>query len=345
MRTGEAGRRQLRRSIAGLWALGAVAVVSWASPASAAVASTSAAEQDRGPELTVPRSELKAAFSCPTDPTAATKTPIMFVSGTASTGSQGYALMQGAFERFGHPVCHVTFPDLTTADIQVSVQYLVYGLRREYELAGRKVAIYGISQGGLISRFALTYWPDLRRKVGDLFSAAGTQHGTDIDFGGCAGGCAPAIWQQLEGSRLLRALNAQPDETPGGVSYTTVRTEMDELVQPQTGKHPTSSLAGARNIRIQKVCPGRVTGHLGAIVNSVSFAAFTDAVGRRGRGIEGAARTSRLPAGVCDQPYAEGLVEAQVEALIAAAGGGLASVLDLVPEVGREPRVRAVFKR
>ncbi len=123
----------------------------------------------------------------------------MFVSGTASTGAQGYCAAAGSVRATsGIPVCHVTFPDLTTADIQVSAEYLVYGLRREYKLAGRKVAIYGISQGGLISRFALTYWPDLRRKVGDLFSAAGTQHGTDIDFGGCAGGCAPAIWQQLE---------------------------------------------------------------------------------------------------------------------------------------------------
>lgn len=324
----------------GACALIAVAIWSWTSPASAAPAS-----HGRGPELTVPRSELEAAFECPQDPAAGSKTPIMFVSGTASTGAQGYSLLQGAFERYGHPVCYVTFPDLTTADIQVSVQYLVYGLRQEYALAGRKVAIYGISQGGLISRFALTYWPDLRDKVGDLFSAAGTQHGTDIDFGGCGSGCAPAIWQQVAGSDLLRALNSQPDETPGRVSYTTVRTRMDELVQPQGGPHPTSSLDGARNILIQKVCPGRVTGHLGAIVNSVSFAAFTDAVARRGKGIEGAAKTSRIPARVCDTPYADGLVEAQVEALIAVAGSGLAAILDLVPEVDSEPRVRAVFKR
>ena len=60
-------------------------------------------------------------------------------------------------ERYGHPVCYVDFPDFTTADIQVSVQYLVYGLRREFRMAGCKVAVFGISQGGLLPRFALTY--------------------------------------------------------------------------------------------------------------------------------------------------------------------------------------------
>ena len=234
---------------------------------------------------------------------------------------------------------------MTTADIQLSVQYLVHGIRREYRLSDRKVAVYGISQGGLISRFALTYWPDLRRKVGDLFSAAGTQHGTNIDFGGCSAGCAPAVWQQLKGSKLLRAIDSRADETPGGVSYTTARTAMDELVQPQTGKRPASSLDGARNILIQKVCPGRVTGHLGAILNSVTFAAFTDAVEHKGKGLKGSAKISRLPANVCDSPYADGLVAAQVDAIIAAAGSGLGALLEGLPKVLAEPKVRAVFKR
>ena len=60
-----------------------------------------------------------------------------------------------------------------------------------------------------------------------------------------------------KGSDLLRAINAQPDETPGDVSYTTVRSATDETVQPQTGKHPTSALKGATNVLIQDVCPGR----------------------------------------------------------------------------------------
>ena len=240
--------------------------------------------------------DLAAAFKCPIDPTNATTTPIMFVTGTGASGDQGYLIGQDAFTAYGHPVCYVNFPDFTTADIQVSVQYLVYGLRAEFALAHRKVAVIGISQGGLLPRFALTYWPDLRRKVSDVLAAAGTQHGTTVGLGGCSASspCPPADWQQGAGSKLLRALNSQPDETPGNVSYTTVRSLTDETVQPQSGKHPSSALRGASNIVIQSVCPGRTTSHIGTILDSVTFAAFVDAVAHGGKGKRGAARVSRF---------------------------------------------------
>src|SRR5918992_93521 len=105
-------------------------VVVWCAPAGAS-----------GPKLTVAKADLAAAFKCPIDPADAPTTPLMFVTGTGATGDQGYLIGQGAFEAYGHPVCYVNFPDFTTADVQVSVQYLVYALRREYARAGRKVAV------------------------------------------------------------------------------------------------------------------------------------------------------------------------------------------------------------
>ena len=174
-----------------------------------------------GPKLRVAPQKLAAAFHCHGPAIRdAEKVPIMLVTGTGATGEQAYAIGKGAFDAFGHPVCDVDFPDYTTADIQVSVQYLVYGIRREARLAGRKVAVIGISQGGLLPRFALTYWPDLRSKVSDVLAAAGTQHGTTIGSGSCsaAAPCVPAGWQQQAGSNLLKALNSQPDETPGRAS-------------------------------------------------------------------------------------------------------------------------------
>jgi hypothetical protein len=327
-------RRLLRT--AGLAAL--ASVVGLAIPA----APTSAS----GPKLTVPKADLRAALTCPIDPTNATRTPLMFATGTGATGDQGYLLDRDAFEAYGHPVCYVNFPDFATADIQVSVQYLVHGLRREYKLAGRKVAVFGISQGGLLPRFALTYWPDLRRKVSDVLSAAGTQHGTTVSFG-CSetSACAPAGWQQARHSNLLDALNAQPDETPGDVSYTTVRSLFDEIVQPQGGKHPTSALEGARNILIQDVCPGRTTTHIGTAADSVSFAAFVDAIRRHHKGKRGAAKVSRLPGDVCDHPYASGLDEARTSAALKASGGLIVTQLGQVPTVTAEPKVRRVFRR
>ncbi len=242
----------------------------------------------------------------------------------------------------------MNFPDFTTADIQVSVQYLVYGLRKEFEMAGRKIAVFGISQGGLLPRFALTYWPDLRNKVGDVLSAAGTQHGTNLGAeAGCSESspCIPAGWQQRRGSDLLNAINSQPDETPGDVSYTTVRSLTDQTVQPQGGKHPTSSLDGASNILIQDVCPGRETTHIGTAVDSVTFDSFVDAIEHDGKQKKGAAKVSRLPSNVCDHPYATGLDEEQTSAFLDGSGDLIESQESQVPKVPREPKVRKVFLR
>ena len=320
-------------------AVAALTVLALVAPASASAS---------GPKLTVPKADLEAAFKCPIDPTNATQTPLMFVTGTGASGDQGYLIGQDGFEAYGHPVCYMNFPDFTTADIQVSVQYLVYGLRKEFKMAGRKVAVFGISQGGLLPRFALTYWPDLRRKVSDVLAAAGTQHGTTV-FGSsrcsATSPCTPAYWQQARHSNLLDAINAQPDETPGDVSYTTVRSLTDETVQPQGGKHPTSALGGARNVLIQNVCPGRTTTHIGTALDSVTFAAFTDAIEHNGKGKKGAAKVSRLPVDVCDHPYAPGLDEAGTDALLGASGGLVEAQIAQAPQVAAQPKVRKVFRR
>ena len=300
-----------------------------------------------GPELTVPRADLRAGLKCDPAVAYATKTPLMLVTGTGTTGDQFYAIAKPSLDAYGHPVCYVNLPDYATADIQVSVEYLVYGLRQEFKLARRKVAVFGISEGGLLARFALTYWPDLRRKVGDVLSAAGTQHGTTVVDAGCSPQvpCAPALWQQFKGSALIRAIDAQPDETPGRVSYTTVRSLSDETVQPQTGTRPASALEGATNIVIQDVCPGRETTHIGTAADSVTFAAFTDAIAHRGKGRKGAAKVSRLPADVCDHPYATGLDEAMTDAFLGASDGLVDSQVAGAPKVTEEPKVREVFKR
>ncbi len=188
---------------------------------------------------------------------------------------------------------------------------------------------------------------DFRRKmISDVVAAAGTQHGTTVSRG-CskASPCAPANWQQLKGSNLLKAINAQPDETPGDVSYTTVRSATDETVQPQTGKHPTSALKGASNVLIQDVCPGRTTTHIGTAVDSVTFALFLDAMAHPGKGIKGAGSVKRLPPDVCDHPYGTGFDEAKPTAYLTAADSLTSSNDDAAPKVAREPKVRKAFRK
>jgi hypothetical protein len=313
-----------------------------ASVAMLAATTTASAKRPWEPPLRIPTPELEAAFHCHGEIEHARVTPLLFVTGTGTTGEQGYLIGHGAFEALGHPVCDVDFPDYMTADIQVSAQYLVYAIRREYKLAGRKLAIFGISQGGLLPRFVLTYWPSLRAQVSDVVAAAGTQHGTTVGAGSCSAAvpCPPAFWQQAAGSNLLRALNRQPLEAPGPTSWTTVRSLTDESVQPTSGPHPTSALRGAANIVIQAVCPGRVTTHIGTALDSVTFAAFADAISH-----PGPAKVSRLPADVCAQRYAPGLDEAVTDTFLSGSGGLVAAQEESVPRVGAEPKLRAYVKR
>jgi hypothetical protein len=305
-------------------ALAVLAALAFASSANAAE-----------PKLTVPKPKLAAALHCTAGVRDATRTPIMLVTGTGASGDEAYAIAKPAFDTLGAPVCWVNFPHHTTADMQVSVQYLVHGLRVMIRRAGRRVAVFGISQGGLLPRVALTYWPSLRRKVSDVLSIAGTQHGTTVGrFRDCP--CIPAGWQQAAGSHFLKALNARRhDETPGPTAWTTVRSATDQTVRPTTGPHPTSALKGASNVLIQDVCPGREVTHIGTGLDSVTFALAVDAVAHRGP-----AKASRLPAGVCDHPYAPGLDEAATKNIIDAAGNLTAGRSADEPKVGREPPLR-----
>jgi hypothetical protein len=299
--------------------------------------------QGAEPRLTVAKAKLRAALHCTDGVRNATRTPIMVVTGTGASGDEAYAIVKPALDLYGAPVCWVNFPDNTTADVQVSVQYLVHGLRAMSARAGRRVAVVGISQGGLLPRIALTYWPSLRRKVSDVVSAAGTQHGTNLARpADCRRlSCTPAAFQQLAGSRFLKALNRRGrDETPGPASWTTVRSATDATVQPTTGPRPTSALKGATNVLIQDVCPGRVVTHIGTALDSVTFALLDDAIRHRGP-----ARVSRLTAGVCDHPYAPGLDEASTTDLITFAESLTAGRGSSEPRVRREPRVRAWARR
>lgn len=295
------------------------------------------------PRLTVPGWRMADALICYGPVGDGAPQPILFAPGTGSDGSQAFLLGGGAFAAMRRTLCAVSFPRRATADLQDSVQYLVFAIRRLASRAKRPIAVAGISQGGLLIRMALTYWPSLRARVTDAVTAAATHHGApgtaETRTACLTAGCPPALWQQRRGSALLRALNKGRNETPGRTPYTTVRSATDEIVRPQTGPRPTSALEGAANILIQDVCPGRTTTHLGTVVDSVTIAALADAVTH-----PGPARISRLPADVCEHPYGTGLDEERTSAFLRYAPLLGSRGTDL-PVVRAEPSVRAWMKR
>jgi hypothetical protein len=271
--------------------------------------SMAAAKPAREPRIDVPAAKLRASLHCQKAVKRAKRTPVLLVTGTGVNGSEAWPDgLQLSLTKAKRPSCYVDFPENTTGDIQVAAEYLVYAIRATERKAGRKIAVFGVSQGGLLPRWALTYWPSTRALVTDVVAVAGTQHGTTV-FGGLlttcqATGCAftAAAWQQASGSKLVEAIARYPDESPGKLGWTTVRSLTDEIVTPTDGPNPTSALRGASNIVIQGVCPGRMVSHIQTGVDSVSYAVLIDAIRHRGP-----ARAKRLPKGVCRHPFAPGL--------------------------------------
>ncbi len=316
----------------GLLAAATLSLIAIALPASSAVAKSSYKE----PALTAPKARLAESLVCPTAIKRGGPQPVMLVTGTGYTGEEAYAIGKAALATTGRPICYVNFPYRTTGDIQVAAEYLVSGIRRMAAGYGKPIAVFGISQGGLLPRWALTYWPSLRAKVTDVIAVAGTQHGTTVNLGGCSAlnPCQAASWQQAAGSNLLKAINRQYDESPNPTSWTTVRTATDETVQPTTGKNPTSSLKGATNILIQDICPGRNVSHIGSALDSVTFAVSEDAMSHKGP-----ANVKRLPKDVCSKLLAPGLEKMR------SAGRSRAALprfyTDPAPRLPKEPNVWA----
>ena len=301
----------------------------------------------REPRITVPLSRLRSALFCQQSVMHARRAPVLLVTGTGVDGSEVWPQgLQVSLTRAGIPSCYVNFPHHTAGDIQIAVQYLVYAIRTIHMEAGRKIAVYGVSQGGLLPRFALLYWPSLRRMVSDAVLVAGTQHGTTT-FGSLLAGCTPrcrfpaAVWQQGAGSNLLRAINRRGrDPTPGPTAWTTVRSLTDETVQPTSGPHPTSALSGASNLVIQNICPGRQTSHIGTGIDSVSYAVLIDAITH-----PGPAKAARISRSVCQHLYAPGLdpqrAAASIAQVLALATFRLVNGADVGILDSREPAVRA----
>lgn len=248
------------------------------------------------PAYDVADSTLAAALSCPGGFTHPEHEPVLLVHGTFATaqenwgGNYAYVLPQ-----LGYDVCTVTLPYRSLGDIQVAAEYVVYAVKHMYGATGQKVNILGHSQGPLEPRWAIKWWPSLQSEVDHVVMMAAPNHGTvsaDASFG-----CA-SCYQMRPGSNFLNALNAG-DETPGPVSYVSLYSSTDELVQPAS----TAVLDGGDNILTQDVCPGRVVEHVQFAVDAAVFALVMDAFTHPGQGAD----PSRIDKNVCLQTSFPGI--------------------------------------
>lgn len=262
---------------------------------------TTATAADPGPAFSVPDATLDAAVTCQGDLAGSALTPVLLVPGTTLTPELNFSWNYlKVFSAQGRPWCTVALPSNGMLDAQVAGEYVARAIRTTYAQAGRKIDVLGFSQGGMLPRWALKYWPDTRTMIDDLVSLDASNHGTQSAQLVCLLGCAPSVWQQKSNSRFLNALNAGP-ETYAGISYTQIYTATDEVVFPNFDPVASSPLrtgdGDIRNVQVQSICPVHVSEHLSmGTTDPVGYALALDAFDNAGT-----ANPARIPASVCLQ--------------------------------------------
>jgi hypothetical protein len=274
-------------------------------PASAA---TFAPPNTPGPPLSVPEAKLAAALSCSSGVAGASRAPVLLVQGTGATAKDNWSwTYEPALDKLHIPWCQIDLPDHATGDVQINGEYVVYGIRTMYARAGRRIAIIGHSQGGMVPRWAMRFWPDTRAMVDDMIGFAPSNHGTTQASTSCGdGSCSAADWQQWDISSFVKALNSSA-ETWSGISYTNVYTRTDEIVQPNMDDTGSSSLhtgsGRITNVATQDVCPNDTNEHLAiGTTDPVAYALALDALDH-----DGPANKSRVDPTVCAQPFHPGV--------------------------------------
>jgi hypothetical protein len=264
-----------------------------------------------GPALSVPQAQLDASFKCSGGVAGAARAPILLVPATGVNPDTNYSWnYERAFNALGIPWCTVELPDNSLADIQVAGEYVAHAIRKLHALSGRQIAIMGHSQGGMVPRWALRFWPDTRPMVDDVIGFAASNHGSAVDPDPtCIGGCSPAFLQQHAGSQFLTALNSAQETFPG-ISYTEVYTHFDEVVTPNQDDNGSSSLHGGggliTNVATQDICPTDIYEHLSiGTVDPVAYALAIDALSHAGPANETA--VGAMAPALCLQPWQPGV--------------------------------------
>jgi pimeloyl-ACP methyl ester carboxylesterase len=329
----------VRRGVPGRGLVAAIAAFALLIPASAG-AVTYAPLDRPGPALTVPQDQLNAALQCSGN-LATGPAPVLLVPGTGSNPEHNFSWnWEPALTNLGISWCAVALPDNGMDDIQVAGEYVVNAIRTMYQQAGRRISIIGHSQGGMIPRWPLRFWPDTRSMVDDQIGFAPSNHGTTGAETLCSISCAAADWQQADNSEFIKALNSYK-ETFAGISYTEIYSHFDEIVTPNSDDTGSSSLhtgdGAITNVAIQDLCPADPSEHLAiGTQDKVAYDLAIDALQHAGPADP--ARAAASDAGICT-PLAlmPGINPVTYPTDLAAAALDLATNTASAPAVRSEP--------
>jgi hypothetical protein len=250
------------------------------------------------PPLTVPAAALSAALTCNGN-LAEGPRPVLLVHGTALEPGPNFSWnYELGLTASGRPWCAVSLPNNAMSDAQISAQYVVSAIRAMHAASGQPINILGYSQGGMLPRWALRFYPDTRAMVKNLVAIDPSNHGTLDAVGICVPGCAASFWQQRTASNFLTALNSGAETFPG-INYTVIYSDTDEVVVPNIAPVASSSLHTGNglieNIAVQSICPLDVSEHLlMGTVDPVAYALAMNAFTH-----DSVANPAQVPASTC----------------------------------------------
>lgn len=282
---------------------------------SSRVTSSSIARADKpAPALTLSTEELDSAMQCSESFGKKAGRAVLLVPGATQTVDSNFSWnFIPAFDQAGIPWCAVDLPFSNTGELQNSSEYITHAIRKMFKTTKTKIAIVGFSQGGVMPRWSLKYFPDTREMVEDMIGIAAANHGlieTNLLCATPVIGCITSFTQIAVGAKWLDALNAD-GETFAGIDYTQVYTRTDDVAIPNFDEeNGVSSLRtgdGNRvNIATQDVCPTNTADHF--IVGSsdpVSFAIVSDALANPG--VASLERVREQVPGLCLTPFMPGV--------------------------------------
>jgi hypothetical protein len=244
--------------------------------------------------------QLRAAIHIPTDfryGKDGAAQPVLLVGGTGNPGYVSFSgsyvpLLQNPSTSFGDPVW-LNMPGHALGDVQRNAEYVAYAIHYLSSICGgRKIAVFGYSQGNLDAQWAYKYWPSTRERVTDHVGFSPGYHGTKLTNLLALIPQPPAWLQSTYNSDLVTALRADGGDS-AYVPTTVIYSATDEVVQPQTGDGASSPLndergVGVSNVLVQDVCPGQRAGgfytHEGILLNPIAYALARDALLHDGPG-------------------------------------------------------------
>jgi hypothetical protein len=183
--------------------------------------------------------------------------PVLLVPGYGG-GTTSLDQLAATLRAAGRTAIVVHLPGGGTGDLRVQARAVGDAARSALAGGAPSVDVIGYSAGGVVVRIWIR--DDGGAKVARRVVTLGSpHHGTDVAALAVAvvGSACPTACRQLApGSALLLRLNAG-DETPAGPLWESIWTTGDELVTPAD----SARLAGAVDVVVQDVCPGRQVGH------------------------------------------------------------------------------------